>query len=1038
ARSGGQWVACGQREESGDRLPEGGEACGAAAEPPQAQPPPGKLKRTAFKLFGGKRSICTLPSFFGGRSKGQGKVASKKGLSKCRTHEGLSGAACERGDGAPLESPLEGSGDSPPCPLPSSQSAPSAVDSGTRLDLGQGESSPPAGAEGCEKKPSGEKSLPRAKKGLKGFLNSIRRHRKSKAAECEPAELPECSGDAEEATKAAGAGAESGGVVESRGPGPVPAALPVPGGNGLERSSEVAQPSCPVAGDDSSEGDTVAMPGERGPPCLPSGDLLSLLLGDVTSLKSFDSLTGCGDDIAEPDIAESSISVERSREATKRSSCLVTYQGGGEEMAVPEEAEEFLPEVWAGDGARGYGAQVSSSSLETHTSQEAEGPRYVGEALDGVDLLTPQSDQQESAPNSDEGYYDSTTPGPEDEGGDGLGELRKDRLPRDSYSGDALYEFDALMSPSLGEESLFESKVSRQGLVSYFLDFCLPAERSLVQVLDQKRGLMETEEERLAAIQKELLFWELQREPLLKRRDVPSKEQRPREKPCVECNSRAAGSVGNSPTGLGSPPVASPPPERGVKGGMSVARAESPEWRSFPGTLCPEPRYSSQKAQGSCLIQLPGSHSGLDSDRSCGPFGGCVGGSVDPGRAGMFPGYRLPEPERDSGSEPGRSEPQVGSDPDAEQAVSFSQALVEFTSSGTLFSSLSGSLGSSGSGSSFAQNLPALPTMVTFDIVDVEQEGEGECERHPELTEGEDIAEAFEEGYGRKESLADCEGRMSPGSPPGSFLGCEWGVASLPRRLRPHRPSPSMPAPLSMGRRSRSLDTESLESELEHWQVSKGDPEPGRLWWQRDGGRRDSSRARRSRSEEESELAAPDSSLSCPGWRPPQLEAEASAGGLKHWGFAPAAAMERAWEPPEQPVSPVLSLSRSVAGDGASGQPQEPEPMRRPLRPCHLPLQSEGRRPLGEGSGKKLPGLFPLGGTEPELPPGFRFACSPEKGAPCKPVGIAQGIPQHPLGTARTGGSLEHCGEHLKGRASPSHTLPVSCPSAAGNVTQGE
>ncbi|NXS96163.1 AMER1 protein, partial [Jacana jacana] len=675
---------------------------------------------------------------------------------------------------------------------------------------------------------------------------------------------------------------------------------------------------------------------------------------------------------------------------------------------VPEEAEEFLPQLWAGDGAGGYGAQVSSSSLETQASQETEAPRYLGDTMDGVDLLTPQSEQQESAPNSDEGYYDSTTPGPEEEGGEGLGELRKDRLPRDSYSGDALYEFDALMSPSLVEESLFESKVSHPGLVSYFLDFCLPAERSLVQVLGQKRGLMETEEERLAAIQKELLLWELQREPLLKRRDAPGKEQRPREKPCLECDSRAAGSLGKAPGGLASPPVASSPPERCVKGGLSAAGAESPEWRVFPGTLCPEPCYSSPNAQGSC--------------------------------------YGLQEPEHGGvgGADPGRGDPVVGSEAEAEQAVSFSQALVEFASSGTLFSSLSGSLGSSGSGSSFAQNLPALPTMVTFDIVDVEQEGEGECERHPELTGGEAIAEAFEEGYGQKESLADCEGRMSPGSPPGSFPSCEWSVASLPRRLRPHGQSPSMPAPLSVGRRSRSLDTESLESEMAPWQVAQGGPQPGWLQWQRDSGR-----ARRSRSEEEGELAAPNGGLSWLSQRPSPPDTEAAAGGLKHWGFAPAAAMERAWEPPEQPVSPALSLSHSVAGDAGSGWPQEPEPepSRRPLRPCHLPLQSEGRRPreaagpcqpLGEGTGKKLPSLFQLGGAEPELPPGFRFACSPEKGAPCKPVGIAQGIPQHPPGSTRAGGSPEHCGEPLKGRASPRQTLPVGCPSTAGSITQGE
>uniref|UniRef100_A0A8C0HKN5 APC membrane recruitment protein 1 n=1 Tax=Buteo japonicus TaxID=224669 RepID=A0A8C0HKN5_9AVES len=412
-----------------------GNASIAAAEPQQPQPPPGKLKKTAFKLFGGKRSICTLPSFFGGRSKGQGKAASKKGLSKCKTHDGLSGAAYDKGDGAQLESPSEGSRDSHPCPLPSSQSAHLAIDTSAKFDFGQQD------------------------------------------------KLPEWTGDSEEASKAPGVAAESRGAAEGRGLGPVPLAAACPGSSEDDRSvgtaancGEAAEPGCLVADEGNSEGDAVAIPGKR---------------------DSFDSLTGCGDDIAEPDIAESTISVERSRDAAKRSSCLVTYQGGGEEMAIPEEAEEYLHQIWNGNAAgdRSYGAQVSSSSLETHASHEVEAHPYMGDAMDGVDLLTPQSDQQESAPNSDEGYYDSTTPGPEDEAGDGLSEIKKDRLPRDSYSGDALYEFDALMSPSHGEESLFESKVSRPGIFSYFLDFCLPAEKSLIQMMDQKRGLMETEEE---------------------------------------------------------------------------------------------------------------------------------------------------------------------------------------------------------------------------------------------------------------------------------------------------------------------------------------------------------------------------------------------------------------------------------------------------------------------------------------------------------------------------------------------------------------
>ncbi|NXI13555.1 AMER1 protein, partial [Irena cyanogastra] len=982
-----------RRPEGGDVPPDSANGSMVAAE--LQQPPPGKLRKTAFKLFGGKRSICTLPSFFGGRG--------KKGLSKCKTHDGLSSAACDKGGGTQPDSPSEGSRDGQPGPLPGSRSAHLAVDTGARGDLGQQDSSPPGSIEGCDKKPNGEKSsFPRPKKGLKGFFNSIRRHRKSKAAESEKAELPEWNGDTEEAGNAPRMGVESRGAMEDRGAGPVPEAAACPRDSGGDSGcGEATEPTSPAADGGTSEGDTMAVPGNGDPPCLHSGDLLSLMLGDVTSLKSFDSLTGCGDDIAEPDIAESSISVERSRDATKRSSCLVTYQGGGEEMAIPEEAEEYLHQVWDSGvpGDRSYGAQVSSSSLETHASHEANAHPYMGDAMDGVDLLTPQSDQQESAPNSDEGYYDSTTPGPEDEAGE---ELKKDRLPRDSYSGDALYEFDTMMSPSHGEESLFEGKVPRQGIFSYFMDFCLPAEKSLIQqMMDQKGGLMETEEGGPAAIQKELLYWELQREPVLKRLDVSSKEKCPREKQCIECKTRAASSIGKRQSGLGSEQVTSHTPSRAVNGGVAVARAENPEWRDFPGTLSLENCYNSQKAPGSCLIQLTKNNPGFDADLDCGMFGDSIHGSVAPATAGMFPGFRLPEQEHGGGAEPTPGEPQVGSEP--EHAVSFSQALVEFASSGTLFSSLSESLGSSASSSSFTQNLPALPTMVTFDVVDVEQDGEGECEQHPELTVGEDIAEAFDDGYGQKESLAECDERMSLGFSPGSFQSCNWGVASLPRHLRLHGLSPSMPAPLSVDRRSRSLDTESLEFELAELQGAQSSPQPCRLWARHEAGRKDSAGARRSRSKEEGELAVPEGGLSWPGLRHLQHGTNTAPGGMELWDFAPAGAVESVWEPSEPPdtVSPFLPLSRGGIAEALERRPQEPELSRHPLRPSNLPLQPEARRAREmagsyqyHGDVPKLSRLLPLG--EAELPPSFGFACSPEHRARGKPVGIAQGVPQHP------------------------------------------
>ncbi|NWI11804.1 AMER1 protein, partial [Crypturellus soui] len=1122
-----------QQEENaaGERLSGWSDASATAVEQQQPQAPPGKLKKTAFKLFGGKRSICTLPSFFGGRNKGQGKGASKKGLSKSKTHDGISGAAYEESSRMQLESPVSGSRDSHPCPLPSSQSAHVAIDSSVKVDFSRQDSSPPGSVEGCEKKTNGDKSLsfPRPKKGLKGFLNSIRRHRKNKAAECEKTELREWSGDSEEAKKTQGLGAETQRVPEEGGLRPAPLACPEMSEDSCSVGTttnlgEAAEPDWLLADKCSSEGDAALTPvnkdildakseadavvctesdyshlpgalhadfADNDPPSLHSGDQISLIFGDVTSLKSFDSLTGCGDIIAEPDIlsiAESTISVERSRDTAKRSSCLVTYQGGGEEMAVPEEAEEYLQQVWDGtaEGDRSYDAQlppavssheppVVSSKLDDHGLHEVEAHPYAVGGMDDMELLTPQSDQQESAPNSDEGYYDSTTPGPDDEAGDGLGEIKKDRLPRDSYSGDALYEFyepdDTLMSPCQGEESLFESKVSHPEIFSYFLDFCLPAEKSLIQMMGQKSGVMETEEERLAAIQKELLYWELQREPVLKRLDVPSKEKCPREKQNVECKTRAANLIGKSQSCLGSEQVASQAPNRNVNSGVSVARIENPDWRDLPGTLCPDNCYNNQKAQGSGLIQLMKNNTTYDSGLDHMVFDGSPHGGLAPGKMGTYPGYRTREHDNclqsdyHNGVETAAREPQAESECEPEHAVNFSQALVEFTSSGTLFSSLSESLGSSDSGSSFTQNLPVLPTMVTFDIVDVEQEGEGECEQHLEMNADEDIAasfDAFDDSYIQKESFAECDERMFPGYPHGSFQSCNWGVASLPRHLRLHGLSPSMPAPLSINRRSRSLDTESLEFELADLQVSRNGLKPCQLWSKWDSGRKGSNGTRKSRSKGDDESSAPegrevDGVLSWPGLQHLQYDTDLASERMRHWEFAPTvrdAMIESAWEPSEQPDmdSPFLSHSRNNPRETLDRRPQEMEPSKHVVRPSNLPLQMDTRqsqevsgpyRYHGEIVAKKLARVLPLGETECDSPQGFSFAQAPEKPAKCKPVGVAQGVPQFHDDTTETLKSPAHFAELygsssrelLKGRSAQGHTLPMGCHSTTVNVT---
>ncbi|MBN3319774.1 AMER1 protein, partial [Atractosteus spatula] len=505
------------------------------------QQPPGKLKKTAFKLFGGRKSICTLPSFFGGRNKGHGKVSSKKGMSKSKTHDCITEVSWEDGKRA---------GDVP-----------------------AGDFEYHCQKKFCDGKLSTDKSssFPRPKRGLKGLFSSIRRHKKNKAVDSEKSNTTEVSGENLKDSLAARQSSTS--KLETECQDCLAGTnLPV-----MQNSREtlIGMPECAeddiVLENSVAKGDTdhteplhedqivknvehaqaeiaeilnvggttlctdskvTCSPDvnpdciDNDPPSVHSSDQISLIFGDVASLKSFDSLTGCGDIIADQDddsVAESTISGERNRNAGKRSSCYVTYQGGGEEMATPDEVDEdYLQDVWDNEAAA-----------------------------------------------------------------------------------------DVCYTPS------------------------------------QQPNLMEHD------------------------------------------------------TNLQMIPEA-------------------------PAIPCPR----------------------LD-------------GSANP---------------------------------------SFLRAVVETTHS---------------SGSSFAQNVQVLPAMVTFDVVDMENEGE--CDRQMDMVTDEDISspfEAYDESYLQKDAFAECDDRMFEFYEQSSFLSNSWGVASLPRHLSLSRVSPPMPSPLSLNRRSRSLDTDSLEFDL--------------------------------------------------------------------------------------------------------------------------------------------------------------------------------------------------------------------------------
>nr|XP_014436974.1 APC membrane recruitment protein 2 isoform X1 [Pelodiscus sinensis] len=206
-------------------------------------------------------------------------------------------------------------------------------------------------------------------------------------------------------------------------------------------------------------------PSSIDPPSEQSIDRICLMFADVTSLKSFDSLTGCGDIIAdqEDEVGSSSGGCDKSTPGaskpgtSKKNPNMVAYQGGGEEMASPDQVDDtYLQEFW--DMLSQTEEQVQEIQGGTKQPVIKKESKCVEGAQDGLmgkrigfnqipvhlthkeDQKNRENEQPEGIPNSDEGYWDSTTPGPEE---DSSNSVQKESIPRDSYSGDALYDLYA-------------------------------------------------------------------------------------------------------------------------------------------------------------------------------------------------------------------------------------------------------------------------------------------------------------------------------------------------------------------------------------------------------------------------------------------------------------------------------------------------------------------------------------------------------------------------------------------------------------------
>uniref|UniRef100_A0A3B5LBH1 APC membrane recruitment protein 2 n=1 Tax=Xiphophorus couchianus TaxID=32473 RepID=A0A3B5LBH1_9TELE len=210
--------------------------------------------------------------------------------------------------------------------------------------------------------------------------------------------------------------------------------------------------------------------------------LCSILFTDVTSLKSFDSLTGCGDIIADADEEGPGGNVPPPPQQHSAGSGVVAYMGGGEEMASPEGVDDadmqglwhMLPSAGESSPALPRQYQPSSSTLTStypprsnspsalrpsaQRSAERKAPQVKSLGLSKIPVVGGAGSRAGKPPLphahgrhpvspgekellSDEGYWDTPSATPTatpDESG--LQRNQKIALSRDSCSGDHLYD----------------------------------------------------------------------------------------------------------------------------------------------------------------------------------------------------------------------------------------------------------------------------------------------------------------------------------------------------------------------------------------------------------------------------------------------------------------------------------------------------------------------------------------------------------------------------------------------------------------------
>ncbi|XP_029458418.1 APC membrane recruitment protein 2 [Rhinatrema bivittatum] len=244
-------------------------------------------------------------------------------------------------------------------------------------------------------------------------------------------------------------------------------------------TGEIPVNSVPLVEPECDSGQEAAAPGPDPPSSVDplserSVDRICLMFADVTSLKSFDSLTGCGDIIADQEEDGGSATCGKPAPGgSKKAMCkkdpnLVTYQGGGEEMASPDGVDDtYLPEFWemlpleqgqvkereerTASPTRGLEKSKCAQKGDAGSPGKLEGldhtPLKPGDKAGDAETRD-QRLQECIVANSDEDHWRSTTPGPEEgstcrvpeegtarEGGDGRAPSDLHTDPEESLAG---------------------------------------------------------------------------------------------------------------------------------------------------------------------------------------------------------------------------------------------------------------------------------------------------------------------------------------------------------------------------------------------------------------------------------------------------------------------------------------------------------------------------------------------------------------------------------------------------------------------------